>query len=116
MCWTELDGRIAAVLDSGPCPVGVESTVLDLCGGQPVLLRPGGVTLEAIEALIGPVAHRASDLDALRSPGMLLSHYAPALPVRLNAHAIAPRRSLAGIRSAAARRVRRLQPQRDAAT
>ena len=51
-----LGGRIAAVLDSGPCPVGVESTVLDLSGEQPALLRPGGVTLEAIEAAIGPVA------------------------------------------------------------
>ena len=53
----ELRGRIDAVLDSGACPVGVESTVLDLSGAQPVLLRPGGATLEAVEALIGPVAH-----------------------------------------------------------
>src|SRR5580658_4634576 len=50
-----LAGRIAAVLDSGPCLVGVESTVLDLCGGRPLLLRPGGVTVEEIEALVGPV-------------------------------------------------------------
>jgi L-threonylcarbamoyladenylate synthase len=49
-----LQGRIAAVLDSGPCGVGVESTVLDLSGARPVLLRPGGVTKEAIEAVIGP--------------------------------------------------------------
>src|SRR5208282_278871 len=50
-----LAGRIAAVLDSGPCQVGVESTVLDLSGERPYLLRPGGTTIEAIEALIGPM-------------------------------------------------------------
>ena len=89
----ELDGRIDAVLDSGPCPVGVESTVLDLSVGQPVLLRPGGVTPGTIEALIGPVVHRASD-PTVRSPGMLLSHYAPGLPVRLNAQALRPGEAL----------------------
>jgi L-threonylcarbamoyladenylate synthase len=85
-----LSRRIAAVLDSGPCKVGVESTVLDLTGPRPFLLRPGGVTREAIEAVIGkvqlgvtPSAAEAS--RTLRSPGMLVSHYAPSLPVRLNA-------------------------------
>jgi L-threonylcarbamoyladenylate synthase len=83
----EMSGRIAAVLDTGPCPVGVESTVLDLSAAEPVLLRPGGATVEAIEAIIGPVQR----LDALqssrapRSPGLLASHYAPKLPVRLDA-------------------------------
>jgi L-threonylcarbamoyladenylate synthase len=81
----ELGGRIDAVLDSGACPVGVESTVLDLCGTQPTLLRPGGATLEAIEALVGPVAHGAAPGVVMRSPGMLASHYAPILPVRLHA-------------------------------
>jgi L-threonylcarbamoyladenylate synthase len=82
-----LPGRIAAVLDSGPCPVGVESTVLDLSAAEPVLLRPGGATIEAIEAVIGPVRHGgpAQALGALRSPGLLASHYAPKLPVRLDA-------------------------------
>jgi L-threonylcarbamoyladenylate synthase len=82
-----LPGRIAAVLDSGPCPVGVESTVLDLSAAEPVLLRPGGATIEAIEAVIGPVRHGgpAQALAALRSPGLLASHYAPKLPVRLDA-------------------------------
>ncbi len=88
-----LDGRIAAVLDSGPCPVGVESTVLDLTGRTAVLLRPGGTVVEAIETIIGPVARAASPTAAhlsggLRSPGMLMSHYAPSLPVRLNAHIV----------------------------
>jgi L-threonylcarbamoyladenylate synthase len=82
-----LEGRIAAVLDSGPCDVGVESTVLDLSGERPLLLRPGGVTVEAIEAIIGPVTHGIPPHGArtLRSPGQLASHYAPSLPMRLDA-------------------------------
>ncbi len=93
----ELAGRIAAVLDCGPCPVGVESTVLDLSGPHPLLLRPGGITQEALEACIGPiqtVAHPAPPpaqgprCDGLRSPGMMASHYAPALPVRLAATSV----------------------------
>jgi L-threonylcarbamoyladenylate synthase len=87
-----LAGRIAAVLDSGPCPVGVESTVLDLCGARPLLLRPGGVTVEAIEALVGPIGrgipHAAEAARTLRSPGLLVSHYAPDAPVRLDANAV----------------------------
>jgi L-threonylcarbamoyladenylate synthase len=88
-----LGGRIAAVLDSGPCTVGVESTVLDLTGPQPFLLRPGGIAREAIEAAIGPVRRgitpeQAESSRSLRSPGLLVSHYAPALPVRLHATAV----------------------------
>jgi L-threonylcarbamoyladenylate synthase len=79
-----LSGEIAAVLDSGACTVGVESTVLDLSGDEVVLLRPGGATVEAIEAVIGPV-RRAQASDVVRSPGMMTSHYAPMLPVRLEA-------------------------------
>ncbi len=89
-----LGGRIAAVLDSGPCPVGVESTVLDLTGERPFLLRAGGTTVEAIEALVGPVARgiphaTAEAARTLRSPGLLVSHYAPGLPVRLDATSVA---------------------------
>lgn len=87
-----LGGRIAAVLDSGPCPIGVESTVLDLTGAQPVLLRPGGVTVEAIEAIIGPVGlpdPQAQGATGPRSPGQLLSHYAPGLMLRLQAANVA---------------------------
>ena len=85
-----LDGRIAAVLDSGPCAVGVESTVLDLAAGRPFLLRPGGAAIADIEAMIGQVGRGITPLAAeaprtLRSPGLLVSHYAPRLPVRLNA-------------------------------
>jgi L-threonylcarbamoyladenylate synthase len=85
-----LEGRIAAVIDSGACRVGLESTVIDLSGPVPFLLRPGGVNLEALEASIGPVQRGISIEQAtaprnVRAPGMLLSHYAPALPVRVNA-------------------------------
>lgn len=81
----ELDGRIAAILDSGPCKVGVESTVLDLTGPTPVLLRPGGVSVEDLEARLGPIRRGAPPAasEGLRSPGLLESHYAPDLPVRL---------------------------------
>jgi L-threonylcarbamoyladenylate synthase len=86
---TELTGRIAAVLDSGPCPIGLESTVLDL-SDAPTLLRPGGATLEAIEAVIGPLRRvdHAAPTSMSRSPGMLVSHYAPRLPMRLDAHSV----------------------------
>lgn len=94
-----LDGRIAAVLDSGPCAVGLESTVIDLAAGGPFLLRPGGVALSDIEALIGPVGRGITPLAAeaprtLRSPGLLVSHYAPRLPVRLGATAADAREAL----------------------
>ncbi len=81
----DLCGRIGAVLDSGPCALGVESTVVDLSGPDPVLLRPGGATVEAIEAVIGPLRPAADTRGVLRSPGLLASHYAPRLPVRLEA-------------------------------
>ncbi|MFN8983218.1 MAG: L-threonylcarbamoyladenylate synthase, partial [Alphaproteobacteria bacterium] len=85
-----LSGRIAAVLDGGACHVGVESTVLDLAMGGAALLRPGGVPVEAIEAVIGKVFRplplsAAEKTRTLRSPGLMLSHYAPSLPVRLGA-------------------------------
>lgn len=87
-----LSGRIAAVLDGGSCPVGIESTVLGLSGEGAVLLRPGGVPLEAIEAAIGPVGRAlppGAGTESPISPGMLLSHYAPGLPVRLGAMEVA---------------------------
>ncbi|RXV59667.1 threonylcarbamoyl-AMP synthase [Roseovarius sp. A46] len=79
-----LDGRIAAVVDGGACPVGVESTILGLAGA-PELLRPGGVPVEVLEAALGtPVAQRG-EADALTAPGQMQSHYAPGARVRLNA-------------------------------
>ncbi|MXV44772.1 threonylcarbamoyl-AMP synthase [Saccharibacter sp. 17.LH.SD] len=80
-----LDGKIDAILDTGPSAVGVESTVVDLSGARPLLLRPGGITREALEEICGPVDTQTSDNHQPRSPGQLSSHYAPHLPLRLNA-------------------------------
>src|SRR6056297_4062381 len=84
-----LAGRIEAVVDGGVCPVGVESTILGLAE-HPVLLRPCGVPVEALEAALGqPVARRAEDA-ALSAPGQMRSHYAPGAKVRLEAEAPRP--------------------------
>ena len=83
-----LGDRVKMILDGGPCEVGLESTVLDLTTPAPTLLRPGGATREAIEAVIGPIALSdaiPSGDFARKSPGQLDSHYAPARPVRLGA-------------------------------
>lgn len=81
-----LGGRIPAVLDAGACPVGVESTIVGWSGGEPALLRPGGVAAEAIEAVLGQrLLRSALDPDAPSSPGQLTSHYAPRAQMRLNA-------------------------------
>lgn len=80
-----LDGRIAALVDDGPCGVGLESSIVGLSGTAPVLLRPGGLPTEAIETVLGQSLARRHDDDALSAPGQLLSHYAPNARVRLNA-------------------------------
>ncbi len=82
-----LENRVSLIIDGGPCRVGVESTVLDVRGDRPVLLRAGGLTVEEIEDETGKgsVLFPESDPALPRSPGQLSSHYAPSLPVRLNA-------------------------------
>ena len=78
-------------------PVGFESTVLDLTGDAPLLLRPGGITLEEIEEFARPyrtLDQRPAEAGAARSPGMLASHYAPALPLRLDATEARPGEAL----------------------
>jgi len=81
----DLDGRIEAVLDAGPTDVGVESTVLDLRGNKPRILRPGGVAREALERVLGePISLRVGREEAgLPSPGLLDRHYSPRARVRL---------------------------------
>jgi len=88
-----LGDRVPLILDGGPCPLGLESTVVDLTGRRPVLLRPGAVTREALEAALGPVAGPGSN-EAIKSPGQLSSHYAPGLPLRLDATGAGPREAL----------------------
>jgi L-threonylcarbamoyladenylate synthase len=75
----DLDGRIELILDGGPTSVGVESTVLDMTTEPPMLLRPGGVTLEALQDCLGTVQMLGSDDEeaAGRSPGLRYRHYAP---------------------------------------
>lgn len=81
-----LGDRIPLILDGGACSVGVESTILDVSEDNPALLRAGGVSVEEIEAVLGISLRRPEiNPDAPRSPGQMLSHYAPRLPVRLNA-------------------------------
>lgn len=92
----DLDGLVDAVLDDGPCAIGLESTVVDLSTDTAALLRPGGLAAEAVEALIGPLALPESDPDAPRSPGMLSRHYAPSIPLRLNAAAPLPGEAFIG--------------------
>jgi len=71
----DLGDDVDYILDGGPCDVGVESTIVDFSRGHPVLLRPGGMPREAIEAIVGPLA--APDARAPAAPGTLASHYAP---------------------------------------
>ena len=83
----DMEGRIPAVLDGGPCEVGVESTILDLTVSPPRLLRPGGVTLEQLREALGEVAVDSAVTRSLeegeqpRAPGMKYRHYAPKAPV-----------------------------------
>jgi L-threonylcarbamoyladenylate synthase len=89
----DLGNRVDLVLDGGASPIGLESTVIDLSGEHPRLLRPGGLDRASIEQLIG-------SLDAIgptatpSSPGQLASHYAPRLPVRLDATDVRPGEAL----------------------
>ncbi|MGU3359210.1 L-threonylcarbamoyladenylate synthase [Methylobacterium sp. M6A4_1b] len=86
----DLDGRIAAVLDGGETPVGVESTVIACLGGPPRLLRPGGLTREALEARLGNALAGPEGADTIHpvGPGLLASHYAPRAQVRLDATSV----------------------------
>jgi L-threonylcarbamoyladenylate synthase len=83
-----LGSRIAAVIDGGPCAVGLESTIVDLTGA-PRLLRPGGVAAEALARVLDAPLDAAQVIDdiAPAAPGMMTSHYAPRARVRLNATA-----------------------------
>ena len=88
----DLGDDVELILDGGPTPVGLESTVLDLSGTSPALLRAGAVTLEVLADLLGPIALPGSAQP--KSPGMLASHYAPRLPVRLAATEARPGEAL----------------------
>lgn len=83
----DMDGRIDGVVDGGTCAVGVESTIIDLTCTPPRLLRPGGLPLEKLEAVLGEIAldgavtRQLSAQETPRAPGMKYRHYAPDAPV-----------------------------------
>ena len=83
----DMDGKIAAILDGGPCGVGVESTVVTLALDKPRLLRPGGITLEQLRSVLGEVEvdralyEKIGDDVKVSAPGMKYRHYAPKAPV-----------------------------------
>jgi L-threonylcarbamoyladenylate synthase len=81
----EFGGAVDMILAAGKTMVGVESTILDLSGDAPVLLRPGGVTEAEIAAAIGPIRTASGNPDKPNAPGQLRRHYAPGTPLRLNA-------------------------------
>ena len=82
----DLGERVSIILDAGPTPLGLESTIVGLAGDAPVLLRAGGLTRTAIDAVLRrPLGLASPAGDAPTAPGMLASHYAPAASVRLNA-------------------------------
>ena len=78
-------GALDYILDGGPCAIGVESTIIKVDGDDAILLRPGGVPRDAIERVVG--APLGSHLGGVEAPGMLSSHYAPNVSVRLGANA-----------------------------
>lgn len=76
----DLSGRVDYILDGGACQVGLESTVLDLTGAEPQILRPGGINLEELQQVLGSVAYEPALKDSRqipKSPGMKYRHYAP---------------------------------------
>ena len=85
----DLDGRVDMIIDGGECEVGLESTIIKLDRDKVLLLRPGGVTYEMLTDLLGEVeiAHGVTEkpdsTEKIESPGMLISHYAPAAPLYL---------------------------------
>jgi L-threonylcarbamoyladenylate synthase len=82
----QLGDQVDLILDGGPCPVGVESTIISFLGESPRLLRAGGVSLEEIESIIGKVEVTEIREDRPSAPGMLPRHYAPQTPIMLNWH------------------------------
>jgi L-threonylcarbamoyladenylate synthase len=73
---------ISGVVDGGPCSVGIESTIVDMSSGVPKVLRLGGMALEQLERVLGPIATQLSSSNP-NAPGMLTSHYNPGIPVQL---------------------------------
>lgn len=92
------DGEISYILAGGACKVGLESTIVDCTGDAPCILRHGGITAEQIAAVLGvaeaDLTPPPMDTDKPKSPGLLLKHYAPSIPVRLKAYSLRPDEAL----------------------
>lgn len=89
-----LNGRIDLILDGGPCPVGVESTIISFIDPEhATLLRPGGLARADIETITGPLIAHTPDAEHPSAPGQLASHYAPKAAVRMNATSVNPEES-----------------------
>ncbi len=84
-----LGGEVGLILDGGPTAHGLESTIVGLAEAAPTLLRPGAITRDAIEAVIGPLGVASDHAEAPHSPGRLKRHYATGKPLRLNATRVA---------------------------
>jgi L-threonylcarbamoyladenylate synthase len=118
---SELGEVVAYIVDAGPCPVGVESTIVALDRGRARLLRPGGVATHEVEAVLDEALERPGAGAAVAAPGMLASHYAPRAALRLDARTVKPGEALlafgpdlpAGAESAVA--LRNLSPAGDLA-
>ncbi|HXG78889.1 MAG TPA: L-threonylcarbamoyladenylate synthase [Methyloceanibacter sp.] len=91
---TELGDRPALILDAGPCPLGIESTVVSLVSETPALLRPGALPREVIETAFGARLRTAKAEERGASPGQLATHYAPDTKLRLNATSVSPGEAL----------------------
>lgn len=91
-----LGDRVEFILDGGPCTVGLESAIVDARDARGVLLRPGGLSRENLEAIAGPLEDPAPAGDRPSAPGMLTSHYAPRARVRLHAERRRPGEALLG--------------------
>ena len=92
----DLGEAVAVILDAGPTPLGIESTIVAVADSEVRLLRPGGVTRQAIEAVIGERLREAGpgDSETPQAPGMLAQHYAPAAALRLDARDVRPDEAL----------------------
>lgn len=90
----DLGNAVGCILDAGPCRIGLESTIVGLAGRTPVLLRPGGLPRQAIEAVLGVELGSPEEPSKVSAPGMLASHYAPNSELRLDVRVVRPGEAL----------------------
>ena len=91
-----LSNQVSLIIDGGKPTIGLESTIIDLTTSIPTILRPGGITFEALSAKIGLIQIIKQSGEIIKAPGMLKRHYAPGLPLRLQAHHAQPGEALLG--------------------